>query len=265
MGAPAAPSAQAALQIARQVREQLAPCVGSLQERAAAEPAMAGIDAALLARVVGGLYALEASRQDPAALLAGLREAMTLLQQVLGALQEHGAAAERETAAVANALARIFPIVDTLARAAAADSGTVRTPPSEPAIPLARPKASPRTPASDPPPLLLERRAERRATLEVGVGFHSENNFYTGFGGDVSQGGLFVATYDLLPAGSKVHLTFWLPDDVEVAVQGEVAWIREPRPDRPPGMGIRFSSLPDDAREAIERFVARREPIFHDE
>ncbi len=283
------PSPHSILQVAREVREQLAPCVTRLQEHVASDPAMAGVDAALLARVVGGLYALEAYSDDPGALLGGLRDAMTSLQRTLTALQEHGVAAARETAVVASALSRIFPLTDALARGAAAgdssrgerggtESAIPLVPPRlvhprkpeaegpEPAIPLARAKSPPAAaPEPDAPVLLLERRSERRVTLNVGVGFHSENNFYTGFGGDVSEGGLFVATYDLLPIGAKVSLTFWLPDDVEVTVEGEVAWIRHPQPDRPPGMGIRFSHLSAEARSAIERFVRRREPLFHDE
>lgn len=114
----------------------------------------------------------------------------------------------------------------------------------------------------------VERRAAPRIALDVEVGFETDNNFYTGFSEDVSEGGLFVATYRLLPIGTKMDLELTLPTGQIVRARVEVRWLRDPRDDDPdvrPGMGVRFESLlPEDAR-AITEFVQARAPLFYDE
>ncbi len=266
---PALDVMERALAVARQVRGELAPCVARLQEQAASSGEATGSDAALLAQVVGALYALEARREDAEAFLEGLREALQNLRHLLTTLQERGIVESTVTERVAAALARLFPLVTSLQEARQLEDGDTSGPPSDAPVLLTRPRRRPPPPPSEPPGeepvVLLERRAVRRVDLEVGIGFHSESNFYTGFSGDISEGGLFVATYDLLPVGTEVNLSFWLPDGQEVTTRGRVAWVRRAQGEQPPGMGIRFVALSDEARDAIGRFVARREPIFHDD
>lgn len=120
----------------------------------------------------------------------------------------------------------------------------------------------------EPPPDVAERRRAPRAFLAAEVTFSSTDNFYNGFTEDVSEGGLFVATYDLQPVGTSMDLEFTLPTAHTVRVEGEVRWVRDPRdetPDAPPGMGIRFGELRPEDLEAIQSFVRQREPLFYDE
>jgi uncharacterized protein (TIGR02266 family) len=122
--------------------------------------------------------------------------------------------------------------------------------------------------ATDAGPAVTERRQHRRVALETGVGFASDNNFYTGFMEDISEGGLFLATYELQPIGTVIDLTFTLPNDQVVEVVGEVRWVRDPRdedPNAPPGMGIQFHELSEQARTSIHEFIAARAPIFYEE
>ena len=111
-----------------------------------------------------------------------------------------------------------------------------------------------------------ECRTVPRVDLEVEVGITSQTNFYVGFSENISEGGLFVATYDLKPVGSELQVRFTLPDDMEISVVGVVCWVRDPRnfndPDTPPGLGVQFFDLPDEDREAIRRFTKVRQPIF---
>jgi uncharacterized protein (TIGR02266 family) len=113
-----------------------------------------------------------------------------------------------------------------------------------------------------------ERRASPRVDLEVEVGLEGENNFYQGFSEDVSDGGLFVATYQLEPVGTVLELEFTLPTGHIVRTAAEVRWLRDLRDASDgvsPGMGLRFRELlPEDAR-AIAEFVRARSPIFYDE
>jgi len=98
------------------------------------------------------------------------------------------------------------------------------------------------------------------------MGVYSDSNFYAGFSRDVSEGGIYVATYDLLPIGALVEVEFFLPGGHEIRCKGEVRWVKDPvdNEEMKPGMGIRFIDLPDDGLEAIQEFVANREPIFHE-
>lgn len=125
----------------------------------------------------------------------------------------------------------------------------------------------PKTIPSSPRAVAAERREHERVDVEVGVGVYSESNFYTGFTSDISAGGLFVATYDIRPIGAVVNLEFTLPDGHEVKVKGEVRWVKDPidsDSDGSPGYGVKFEELSENDREAIEEFIANREPLFHE-
>ena len=111
-----------------------------------------------------------------------------------------------------------------------------------------------------------ERRTALRRTIEADIGFFSETHFFAGFAGDISDGGIFVATYDVLPLGTELTVSFVLPGGHQIVASGHVAWVRDAR-DRglegQPGMGVRFSSLSSADRAAITQFLAVRPPMFH--
>jgi len=113
----------------------------------------------------------------------------------------------------------------------------------------------------------IDRRRGPRIALEATVDFSSESNFYTGFTSDISEGGLFVATYALQTVGTRVELRFDLPDGYEIHVVGVVRWVRDPRDpgdqDVPPGIGIQFEQLTPDDEAAISAFVSVREALFY--
>lgn len=118
---------------------------------------------------------------------------------------------------------------------------------------------------SDAQPQQAERRQHERASLNAQIGFSTENNFFTGFTQDISEGGIFIATVAELPIGSPVSLTLTLPDGSPVEAEGEVRWRREYNelnPDIEPGLGVQFRQLSLDALENIQGFVAQREPLF---
>jgi len=117
-------------------------------------------------------------------------------------------------------------------------------------------------------PNAQERRQAPRHVFETKVDFGSDSNFYTGFAEDISEGGLFLATWDLKPMGSAIDIEFELPDGHIVHGRGVVRWLRDPHddhPDAPPGMGVQFESLDPVDKEAIEIFLGIRSPIFYDD
>ncbi len=93
------------------------------------------------------------------------------------------------------------------------------------------------------------------------------NSFFTGFSGNISSGGLFVATHQLLEIGGQMELFFEMPDGHEVGVVAEIRWRREYNPaatDQPPGMGLRFLNLGYDDQILVDRYIANHETIFYD-
>ncbi len=134
--------------------------------------------------------------------------------------------------------------------------------------PVPTPVPAPAQPRA-PDALYSEARRESRMRVHAEVTLGSESNFYTGFSGDLSEGGVFVATYEkLLPPGTAVELAVALPNRPPIKVTGKVRWVREPNDQSPgvfPGMGIQFDEVQAEALAAIKSFLQRREPMFWDE
>ena len=123
-----------------------------------------------------------------------------------------------------------------------------------------------------PPPMPVlteENRREVRAPLEVEVSLESENNFYAGITGNVSTGGVFIATYTPPPAGAEVTLDLKLAGSAEVfTLRAMVCWSRSPERATdfaPAGVGLRWIDLPATVEAAITRFVDKRDTILFDD
>jgi uncharacterized protein (TIGR02266 family) len=148
-------------------------------------------------------------------------------------------------------------------------SGSLPIAQSSPTLPLsATTRSTSPTPASHRPLSSGISRQQPRAGLSVEVGLETESTFYTGWSGNLSDGGIFVATHLVQAIGSRVELTFALPGDDElIRATGAVRWVREFQEanDVPPGMGIRLEPLSDKDMDRIHRFVAARPPLFFDD
>jgi len=96
--------------------------------------------------------------------------------------------------------------------------------------------------------------------------FPNNQSRLLGFNNDLSDGGIFVATYDLLPIGSSLSVSFVLPGGHPVTAKGRVSWVREPLPDGDahPGMGVVFDGLAPEDQSAVMEFIAHRSPLFHE-
>ena len=113
-----------------------------------------------------------------------------------------------------------------------------------------------------------QRREHARYKVELDVSLGSDHNFYVGFVENMSAGGVFIATHMLKSVGEILELSIHIPSsDAKITGTGEVRWVREysERSNVPPGMGVRFIHLESGSLEAIESFLAKREPIFFDE
>lgn len=112
------------------------------------------------------------------------------------------------------------------------------------------------------------RRVHDRFGVELDVTVTSEHNFYAGFVENMSVGGIFIATHQLKPVGSKLEFSVNLPGvEQPITGTGEVRWVRvySEASNVPPGMGIKFDRLEPAALKGIQDFLAQREPLFYDE
>ena len=111
-----------------------------------------------------------------------------------------------------------------------------------------------------------EKRANVRLPCTFEVGIITESNFYTGLTGDISEGGLFVQTYDLKPRGTVLEVKIKLPGQEEsTKLNAQVIWVREPDPmgnRYKPGMGLKLLNPSHEMSEAINQHLLRHEPLF---
>jgi uncharacterized protein (TIGR02266 family) len=111
------------------------------------------------------------------------------------------------------------------------------------------------------------RRSAPRLPVELEIGWTSENNFFSGFAENISEGGVFLVTYEHKEIGERVKVLLTFPgNETPLELEAEVRWHRayDPASDTAPGWGLRFVDLSDDARTRIEAFVKQRDPIFYE-
>lgn len=223
---------------ARTAREELGKALASLQDDPNTPKDVMDV-ASNIAQAVGALFDAEKAGDERAG-KGAVRTALGSLSQTMALLQEvttEHTGVESATATIAGAMSSLHPLT---------------------AVPSVAP----------PPPSEAETFTGERASIEANVGATSETNFYVGFSGDVADGGVFVATYNALPAGTRVEVTVTLPGGFEMKVPGTVHFVRDPMDmlaDSEPGMGVRFDELTPKHRELVMRFIRKRPPIFYDD
>lgn len=101
-----------------------------------------------------------------------------------------------------------------------------------------------------------------RLRHEVMVQVTSDAGSFTGWGTNLSLGGVFVNAQSVLPAGAHVDVLLQLPGQGECKLRGRVAWAAEPGPGvDEPGMGIQFVEANEETRQLVGDMVAR---LSHD-
>jgi len=111
-----------------------------------------------------------------------------------------------------------------------------------------------------------EMRVFRRVALAVDVDIHVTQGGYAGGRADnLSEGGIFVLTRDVLPMMSRVVATFPLPTSPErLSLEGVVRWLR-PSGRFPAGIGIEFVAPSEDMLSRINDYVETQEPMVWEE
>ncbi|MCB9593430.1 MAG: hypothetical protein H6719_11920 [Sandaracinaceae bacterium] len=247
---------------AKEARESLGRALAALQEDPNIPPDVLAV-AQNIAKAVGALFEAEraSSELDGKAsvknALGSLSQTLALLQDVRG---QHGGI-QTATETIAKAMSVLFPLTTVPSRAPSA--------PPPAAIPNAGPAPIPLSrPAAPPVPATTLDDGIARERFEANLGATTESNFYVGFSGEISQGGVFCATYNILPKGTAVRMLITLPGNLSTEVNGHVRFVRDPMDmtsDSEPGMGIGFDGLTAESRDLILRFIRKRPPMFYDE
>jgi uncharacterized protein (TIGR02266 family) len=216
-----------------------------------------------IARAIGALFEAERATSDVDG-KSSVKHAMGALSQTMALLQDvrgDHRGIEIATQTLAQVMGKLYPL---------AQAQTHR-----PSAPSMSKIANAATVASIPPAARVPHDAHRasvpmppgpRERLEANVGATTESNFFVGFSGDISDGGVFVATYLTLPLGAPVDCLVTLPGGFEATIAGTVRFVRDPMDmESEPGVGVRFHSLTAEQRELILRFIRKRPPVFYDD
>ena len=115
-----------------------------------------------------------------------------------------------------------------------------------------------------------EQRVHSRLEMEIEVsGTESDHQFFTGFTENISAGGLFVATYETLPLGSRFYLQFSVPGvDHAFNVECEVRWLREYNemtPQMKTGMGVSFVNLSEQEQSILNELLTKVDTLFYED
>lgn len=241
---------------AQTTREDLSKALEALQSNAELPPDVLEVTQNI-AGAVGALFEAQnaSSERDGK---ASVKSALGTLSQTLALLQDVKAdhsGLSVATEAIAAAMSRLYPLSSAPTR----PPGARHSAPPPPNIPPVAKAPSPR-PSAAP--------GAKREDVEVNIGATTESNFYVGFSGEISEGGVFLATYDTLPEGTLVHALVTLPGGFETKVKGHVRFVRDSmdfNTEAEPGIGIQFESLDPKTRELVMRFIKKRPPLFFDD
>lgn len=90
------------------------------------------------------------------------------------------------------------------------------------------------------------------------VQFRNASSFLVAYTVNLSRGGVFLETEELLVVGSEIALQLEVPQAGPVTLNGRITWRREqPDIDGPKGIGIEFDHMIDPLGELIDHLVAQ--------
>lgn len=120
-------------------------------------------------------------------------------------------------------------------------------------------RAAPKSEVARKKVALDERRSARRLPIEVDVEVEGAAQRFRAVSLDLSIGGMFVGTHELIPIGAQVMLSFKLPNGSELEVLGTVQWRKS---EGGAGLGVAFFCLDPEIKATLERFCSVREPLY---
>ncbi|MFQ6078954.1 MAG: TIGR02266 family protein [Thermodesulfobacteriota bacterium] len=101
-----------------------------------------------------------------------------------------------------------------------------------------------------------ERRKHPRVKLRIEVSYQKMDSYLHRFTDNISEGGCFIETEDVLPPRTEVPLEFSFPNHPQpLVIVGEVVWVVEGTHS---GMGIQYKKISADAQKVLKEIVQSR-------
>jgi uncharacterized protein (TIGR02266 family) len=101
-----------------------------------------------------------------------------------------------------------------------------------------------------------ERRKHPRVELRIEVSYQKMDSFLHRFTDNISEGGCFIETDEVLPPRTEVPLEFSFPNHPEpLVIVGEVVWVVEGTHS---GMGIQYKKISTDTQKVLKEIVRSR-------
>ncbi|MEE8305181.1 MAG: TIGR02266 family protein [Candidatus Tectomicrobia bacterium] len=107
---------------------------------------------------------------------------------------------------------------------------------------------------------IKERRRYQRVSARILIKYGNAEQFFTDYIQNISRGGIFVPTYNPLPTGTRLQISFSLPGwDRFIDTEGLVVHSVHGDPQQggqPSGMGVQFQKLSEESLELIDKYVS---------
>jgi uncharacterized protein (TIGR02266 family) len=101
-------------------------------------------------------------------------------------------------------------------------------------------------------------RVHDRVPICMRVQFRNASSFLVAYTVNLSRGGVFLETEEVLPVGAEIALQLEVPQAGPVTLNGHVTWRRDhPDVDGPRGIGVEFDHIVDPLGDLIDRLVAQ--------
>ena len=98
-----------------------------------------------------------------------------------------------------------------------------------------------------------ERRQHPRVKLRIEVSYQKMDSYLHRFTENISEGGCFIETDEVLPPRTEVPLEFSFPNHPKpLVITGEVVWVVEGTHS---GMGIQYKEISQDAQKVLREIV----------
>ena len=206
---------------------------------------------------------LESQLQALQTELAHKKERMSVAQQHLNQAHQETATLAQSLGPVAQKQKRfedaLAMVVQNLGHVPPSPPKPRVAPPAPPVIPPRTPVASTSSTQNDASKRAPRRDVEMSLSFEIALDSGSEHNFYTGLTNNISEGGVFIATTQILDIGTKIKFPLALPSMLEAEqVEGVVRWVRrEGRSEAnvPSGIGIQFTQISEKLKARINEYI----------
>jgi len=101
-----------------------------------------------------------------------------------------------------------------------------------------------------------ERRRHPRVKLRIEVNYQRMDSYLHRFTENISEGGCFIETDEVLPPRTEVPLEFSFTNHPKpLVIKGEVVWVVEGTHS---GMGIQYKEISPDAQKVLREIVQSR-------